>query len=995
MNRTSVYLAAACLALFSTPAFAGSLEEDFKNPPIAVRPYVWWHWMGPNFTKEGITKDLEAMKASGIGGATIFNIASGVQATHSPIGNNPWPQQTYRSPAYWEAIRHAAAEAERLGLELGLHNTVGYSTTGGPWIDEAKNMQKVVWRGVDVEGGKPVSIDLPRPEPTKYTGFGNSGKIFTFYKDIAVLAIPAGENVALDQVLDLTSQFKNNRLEWNAPAGNWRVLRIGHAPTGANPHPLPDDQIGKALEADKMSQEITRFHWDQVIEPLKQNLGASLGKGLRHFLIDSYEAGYQNWTPKFREEFLKRKGYDPVPWLATLGQPIAGKDSKERRVIGNNDMTARFEADYREMIETLYFENGWLPALEKMHAVGCTLQFEAYGGPFNTVAGSAIADLPMHEFWTGGTGRADPRVVAAGRAAGRTVIGAEAFTGSPNFSQWTETPAFLKASGDGTYASGVNRLVLHTWVHQPFDDRYKPAAGMGWWGTHFNRHQTWFEPGKAYFQYLGRIQALLQRGETPADFLSVGSPQGTGDVIAPHLLREGRVDVRDGMIVLPSGRTYRFLNFQNNGALLPLDVQRIGELLQKGGVVVARRPDRSPSLSGYPECDQTVRTLAGPIWGSGNEPVRKVGKGTLFTTGDVNAALKELKLDPFWNVTTPNATGIRVAHRRDAGTDLFFVSNSEAKKQEITVSFRVDKRRPELWDAETGAITLAPVWREVAGRTEVDLQLGDTKSIFVVFRDAPMPADHAVSVAPQGAATPQSWSMTGTPNGGVNLVASDPMSVEVTFASGLRKTVQLNAPEAAHPLDGPWDVTLQSPVQAPWKITLPALISLDQHTDEPVKYFSGTATYSTTFKLTEQELAGLKNPVMLDLGKVSDLARVKVNGKDLGVIWIAPFRFEITSALRPGDNRIEIAATNTWHNRLVGDEQYPADFEWGKESGRGRAIKAFPDWFIKNQPRPQQGRKCFVLWYYHRKDTQLLPAGLIGPVSVSPQTQIVVNPSKQ
>ena len=150
-----------------------------------------------------------------------------------------------------------------------------------------------------------------------------------------------------------------------------------------------------------------------------------------------------------------------------------------------------------------------------MKAVGMDLQFEPYGGQFDTVEGTALADMPMGEFWTGRAGGINGTVVAAARAAGRTVVGAEAFTGPPDLSKWSETPAFLKQSADGTYASGANRLILHHWVHQPFDDRYKPGMGMGWWGTHFNRHQTWAKDGTAFFQYLGRIQALLQAGETP------------------------------------------------------------------------------------------------------------------------------------------------------------------------------------------------------------------------------------------------------------------------------------------------------------------------------------------------------------------------------------------------------------------------------------------------------------------------------------------------
>jgi hypothetical protein len=177
---------------------------------------------------------------------------------------------------------------------------------------------------------------------------------------------------------------------------------------------------------------------------------------------------------------------------------------------------------------------------------------------------------------------------------------------------------------------------------------------------------------------------------------------------------------------------------------------------------------------------------------------------------------------------------------------------------------------------------------------------------------------------------------------------------------------------------------LDSPVDQKRKLTLPSLANLASHADPAVKYFSGTATYSTKFQISD-----LKSQIHLDLGKVHDLARVTLNGKDLGVLWQPPFTVDITSALKTGENQLEIAVTNTWHNRLVGDEQFPADFEWGEDRGdKGHAMKAYPDWFIKNQPRPEQNRKCFVVWYYHRKDTPLLPAGLIGPVTLVPRSSL-------
>ncbi len=518
--RTLTLLTALLLVRLAAPTVdAASLEADFHNPPVTALPYVWWHWMGPNFSKDGITKDLEAMKASGIGGATIFNLTSSVEETHAPTENNPWPDQTYRSPKYWEAIRHAAAEADRLGLEIGLHNTPGWSTTGGPWIDEERSMQRLAWSSIEVAGGANVVLKLPVPE-FKAEGRGKPGRPVSSFKDIAVLAVPAGENeIAFKEVVDLTG-----KTAWDAPAGKWTVYRLAHASTKRGPKPVPDDLIGKLLEADKMSLEQTRYHWETVINPIREHLGPLLGKSFRHFLIDSYEAGDQNWTPRFREEFQKRKGYDPLPWLVAL----------RGHVVGSAEQTARFKWDYRDVISALFYENGWKPAAKMVHAAGCTLQFEPYNGPFDKIEGAALADLPMGEFWTKSKGNISVAIIAAGRAAGRRVIGAEAFTGRPEVSHWTETPAFLKLSADGAFGIGVNRLVLHHWVHQPFDDRYKPGMGMGWWGTHFGRNQTWAELGKEFYRYLGRCQAMLQRGETPADYVSVGAPTGTGDVIPPR-----------------------------------------------------------------------------------------------------------------------------------------------------------------------------------------------------------------------------------------------------------------------------------------------------------------------------------------------------------------------------------------------------------------------------------------------------------------------------
>ncbi len=977
------------LAAFTARADVSTLESDFLNPPMSVRPYVWWHWLGPNFSKEGITKDLEAMNATGIGGATIFNITSSVNESHAPTGNNPWPDQTYRSPKYWEAIKHAAAEAKRLGMEVGLHNTVGYSTTGGPWIDENRSMQRLIWSTTEVNGGSTFSAQLPVPPLGQDDGWGKTGRKITIFHDIAVFAVPADKKeLAVNEVLDLTARMKpSGDFRWEAPAGKWIVYRMGHASTGRAPHPIPDDVIGKSLEADKISLEQTRYHWETVLNPIKQHLGPLLGTSFRHFLIDSYEAGNQNWSPGFREEFKKRKGYDPLPWMATMGRSVrnGGKNAPERTV-GSADQTERFEWDYRDIIATLYLENGWEPAAKMIHAVGAKLQHEPYGGPFDTVAGAALADLPMVEYWSGGDGSVNQNVIAAGRAAGRKVIGAEALTGSPVRSKWTETPAFLKTTLDGAYANGVNRMILHHWVHQPFDDRYQPGFGMGWWGTHFNRYQTWFEPGKDFFRYMQRVQAMLQRGETPADHVSVGSAAAGGDAIAMrNFLTDPKVE--NGQIVLPSGRRYRFIHVPHGGALLPEAVAQIEKLLAQGATVVSPKPNRSPSLAGYPQCDEKVKSLAEKLWGDDKEPVRKIGKGTLFAKDDVKAASAELGIVERSRIVNSSSSKIRVLDRADGDASWFFVANTERHPATCSVAFAVTNKLPELWDAETGTVAPAPLWRMNKGNTEVDLALGEARSVFVVFRK-PLPAGNDNLV---GIDAPAGWALATSADGKARIESASPVSGTMRFASGKTKPFSL-APAASVPVQGAWQVDFKPALGKPFSAPFPSLVSFDQSDNPDIKYFSGTATYKTTVDVPADLLKD-GQCLTLDLGKVHDMATVTVNGKPLGVWWNPPFARDITAALKPGANSIEVAVTNTWHNLLVGDEQYPADFEWGTDRGAvGHTMKGYPDWFVKNQPRPEKNRKAFVVWYYHRKDTPLLPAGLVGPVVLIAKATAPVHP---
>ena len=925
------------------------------------------------------------MQAAGIGGATIFNLASAVQESHAPTENNPWPAQTYRSPAYWDALKHAAAEAQRLGLKIGLHNTVGYSTTGGPWVTEARGMQKLVWSRTPAQGGRKLRLVLPEPEKPVYTGWGSTKQPATYYRDIVVLAVPQKPTLTLADVVNVSEKMDaTGQLTWRAPVGTWTIYRIGHSPTMANPHPVPDELIGKVLEVDKMSAEQSRFHWNSVLEPVQAQLGPYLGRSFDHMLIDSYEAGDQTWTPEFRAAFLRRKGYDPLPWLVCLpSATFSKKDNSPLLVLVSPNQTARFLWDFRDVISQLYYDNGWTTGQQALHKAGLSLQFEPYGGPFDTLEGVALANLPMAEFWNGGTGTVKPEVPAAARAAGKTIVGAEALTGSPANSKWTEDPAFLKRTADGAFGAGINRLILHHWVHQPFDDAYQPGMGMGWWGTHFGRYQTWNEPGKAFFSYLGRCQALLQTGQQPADYLCVGKLEGFADALSVRNFLRDSLRVVNGRVMLPSGRAYAFVAVPGSGEMLVSVARKIGRLVAAGATVVSAPPTTSPGLAGFPACDDTLRSLARRVWSRRSAP----GSGRVLAT--VAEAVQACHLTPDYLIEqATDAPTVKLAHRQAPGLDLYFVANQSTRQQKITLSFRISGRQPELWQAEDGSIADASVWHQVNDRTFVDIVLKGTQSVFVVFRRPAVATKHLVAV--QVADTAASWTLHTSAAAHTLLRSRSAMPFLLTYATG--KTGSVAAPlRPPLPLAGPWEVSFAPKLDKPFVLKWSALTDFSRHDNPDVKYFAGTATYSQLFSISKDAL-GKGQRLMLDLGVLNDLAQVSVNGRNFGVLWYPPYQVDVTDALRIGSNQVSIAVTNNWANRLIGDEQQPADFEWGADRGeRGRALKAYPDWFINHTPRPSTGRKAFTVWYYYRSDSPLLPAGLVGPVRLIPYTETMLN----
>lgn len=309
--------------------------------------------MGSNVSRDGITRDLEALRDAGFGGATMFTLADTCTPWAGVIANSPTPEVVAFSESWWELVRHAATEARRLSLEFGIHNCAGYESSGGPWITPELSMQEVVWSQTHISGATHFSGILPKARPdlravqpfpvfNPTTGRLEKPEVRArreYYRDIAVLALPAEGTVAKERVLDLTARVSaDGRLDWHVPAGDWIVYRFGHTTTGAMIQPCQWDAIG--LECDKMSRSAVEFHMNHIINEAKRYLGDLVGNGFDYYHFDSYEAGTPGWTPTMREEFSARRGYDPTPVPADAGEANRGQRGPDKAI------PSRLQADH-------------------------------------------------------------------------------------------------------------------------------------------------------------------------------------------------------------------------------------------------------------------------------------------------------------------------------------------------------------------------------------------------------------------------------------------------------------------------------------------------------------------------------------------------------------------------------------------------------------------------------------------------------------------------
>ena len=561
---------------------------------------------------------------------------------------------------------------------------------------------------------------------------------------------------APDQMIDPKALVDlTGKTEWDAPAGKWTIVRIGHTCTGATTHP----STTPGMECDKMSAAAVQSHIDHLFGPVWQDSGPLVGTTFQTLLLDSWEAGCENWTPLMRDEFKKRHGYDLWPWLPAL----------TGRVVMNPDATDRFLWDYRRTLADLVAENHYGTFQQAAHAHGMTLASEAPGIGSPTVTDGleckGRCDIPMGEFWVDQTGESnvdDPREAAtASHIYGRKFAATESYTSTPRVAAWMNDPYSLKMEGDKEFCLGVNRFVFHRYAHQPWLDRF-PGMSMGPWGINFERTNTWWNEGSAWISYLSRCQYLLQQGRFVADilyfygesapvFFSHSSlkpavPAGYDYDTCDAEILLNQMSVEDGQIALKSGMRYRVLVLPDTDRMTLPVLQKVAALVQDGAVVYGPRPTKSPSLAGYPEFDQQLQALAGEVWGDcDGKKVQEhaYGKGRIVWG---KALADVVGVAPDFASDQPETLDI---HRTTPDAEIYFVSNQMDTGRELKCTFRIDGKAPELWHPDTGKMETPALYTQQNGLMTVPIHFDPSGSVFVIFRHAAA-SDALVSVSRDG-----------------------------------------------------------------------------------------------------------------------------------------------------------------------------------------------------------------------------------------------------
>jgi len=967
------------------------LETGFINPPLDARPRGYWCWVDGNVDTNRLTAELIEAKEKGMGGYDIWDIRPVVDEKNVVPDGPP-----FMGEESVNAIVYAIREAGRLGLDIGLTFSSGWNA-GGPWTKPEHSTMGLFRSHKYVTGPGTFDEVLDFPElPDVYNKnnswiMRNEDGTPVFYRDIAVLAYPVNEDKIIpdtSRIINLTDLLDNGKLIWTIPEGKWAITRYVCANTGQLLFSHSANSAGPMI--DHFSAEATEAHIMYFIDKLEKKLGNLNETALKYLYGDSYEVRGDLWTPLMQKEFQERNSYELIPFLPVF----------DGYVINSQEITDRFRFDYQQTLSDLIIDNHYARAREICGEHGLEFVAEAAGPgmpvhncPFESLRASGVLAWPRGEFWYNHPQHPDyPKdmlqvikgVACASHIYNQKYVEAESFTCTW---LWQDGPGDLKPSADRAFCEGLNRIIFHTSPHIP-----EAAGRPGWiysFGTIVNTSLIWWPKSKPFMDYLSRCSYMLQQGNFVGDILyfygdsapNFVPPKSTDPNFIPGYDYDytnadiiiNRLDVDNGKLILPHGQKYEMLVLPDSRMISLEVIQRLEELIKEGAVVVGPKPEGIPSLFNYNDKSRQVKEIADSIWGTCDGTTvleNKYGKGKVIWGKNVTEILKEMKIFPDFQVVTGiTPEELDFIHRKTDNAEIYFIRNTTAKQIQFEGIFRVTGLIPELWDPLTGKTSMCPLYADTGEQIRLPLYLNPSGSVFVVFtKSAGIHATELMindmTIFPEGnyQSAQQSgflplfdgngWMVTGT---GV---------YSVTLNNGKKHQFNTVVMPGSITLEGPWIVTFSDDRYAPDSAIFNSLSSWSKSNDPGIQFFSGIASYHKTFNLSENDLMK-GQAIVLELGKVQEVADVYINNKNAGILWCDPFRIEITKYIKPGQNKLVIEVANVWANRLCGDARLAPD----KRVSNTNITRLPNAWSYPMETIPNN-------------DYDLRESGLMGPVKI-------------
>jgi len=894
-----MFAAAVSTAALAQTSSGDSLYADFQNPPVEARPFVRWWWNGLYVTRGEILRELDVMRAAGIGGVEINSIAMLDEVPRESLANRK--PLNWLSPEWNRMVQTAAEGARKRGMKADLIVGSGWPF-GGKFLAPDDQIQRIVLRKRNLEG--PAHIRLTLGELSRASGRRESESAAPGTRSrVAFLRVVPAGLTAFDPGKDVMDALKpDGSLELDLPKGNF-TLYAGFHETGFS-HVKLGAPGSDGPVVDHFNPRAVRGYLDRMSAALNPFLGGKLGNGLRAMFVDSLELDRANWTGDFAAEFEKRRGYALEPYLPFLLDADPAITAPEF-----SDTIRRARYDFNRTLVELFQERFLKIYIDWCHANGVKGRIQAYGRETHPLEGSMQVDLPEGESWLWGD---EDRVVPGPTVVNKYVSSGAHLTGKwlVSFEAMTnpvpvfrETLEDFKLGLDMSLLQGANHPILHGFNYTP------PEAGFPGWvrfGSYFNEQNSWWPYFRRWTDYSARMTSVLRQTEEVAEvailapradewsqagllyqpFPEVLMPwygyhlwqalQQNGvqsDYVSENVMQNARF--QEGRIVY-GPRRYEALFVEAVDSLEPATAAALERYAKAGGkiVFIGRAPSRSPGLKDAAARDAEVRSRIQSAMKAGGTRVGVIGAPRQSGTArDVTRlglpeadcetllafageALRKFNITPAVRISKPSIWVSHIHHRQGTRDVFFFTNTSRIKEESFEATLPTGDKRAWVWDPHSGKRRPYP---QSAAANRVAIRLQPEESLLLVFEPGPV-----VPVQPSRAARP-----------GADAI----------------------------PLKATWHAVFNPMTGRAFERSFDELIDIGRSAGAALASFGGVAVYSAEFNAADTRYS------VLDLGRVANISEVKLNGKPLGARWYGRHVYDTAGALKKGRNRIEVKVT--------------------------------------------------------------------------------------